>query len=181
VLLLCAGLGATGVLAQDGLAQGQPYVGPEPLPAALAAEAGEGVLAVWDLRIVGSALKPRQSGVTWATNGSGGCVYATASPSTVWNTPLYLPQGAQVTTLRSFYDDTSASNFQTWFTIYDLYGAIVDEFSAPSVGATGQDFNDSLPINHVINYSLYSYAINYRPVATGSTLQFCGVRIFYEY
>ncbi|MDX1436588.1 MAG: hypothetical protein R3335_07255 [Anaerolineales bacterium] len=143
------------------------------------ADAAEGGLTSW--RVIGSALRPRENDVSYTINGSGSCSYVTAGDaSTVWNTPINLPQGSTVDTLRMYYYDTSASNTTAWFTIYDLYGSIVDEWSVSSSTSGGNSFNDSPQINHVIDYSVYSYLLNWRPIVTGSTLQLCGFRLFYE-
>jgi hypothetical protein len=78
-----------------------------------------------------------------------------------------------------YYYDTSASNTTGWFTIYDLYGAIVEEWSVSSTLNSGNSFNDSAQIDHTIDYGVYNYVINWRPIASGSTLQLCGFRVFY--
>jgi hypothetical protein len=132
-------------------------------------------------RTSGASLKPRENDVSYTVNSSGSCTYATAGDaSTVWNITPALPQGAVVDTLRMYYYDTSGSNATAYFTIYDLYGVIVDEWSVSSSGSGGNSFNDSAAINHTIDYSVYSYLINWRPIVTGSTLQLCGFRVFYE-
>lgn len=131
-------------------------------------------------RVTGAALKPRENDVSYGVDGNGSCTYVTAGDAfTVWNIAPDLPQGAVVDTLRMYYNDTSASNFTAWFTIYDLYGTIVDEWSVSSNTNTGNSFNDSAQINHTVDYSVYSYLLNWRPIATGSALQLCGFRIFY--
>jgi len=79
-----------------------------------------------------------------------------------------------------YYADTSASNSTGWFTVYDLYGEIVEEYSVASVGDTGNSFNDSAPIDHLIDPSLYSYVLNWRPAVAGATMQLCGFRVFYN-
>lgn len=133
-----------------------------------------------DLRIVGSALRPRTSGISYSVGGGGGCTYVTAGDTwTVWNAPVYLPQGAEVRYMRMYYDDTSASNCYGWFTVYDLYGNIVDEWSVQSSGTGGTGYNITADINHTINYNTYSYVVNWRPLDTGSDMQLCGFRIFY--
>jgi hypothetical protein len=137
-----------------------------------------GSLVSW--RVTGSALQPRENNVTYSVDTNGSCVYVTAGSSiTVWNTPVHLPNGSVIDTLRMYYYDTSASNTTGWFTVYDLYGAIVDEWSVSSNTSAGNSFSDSAQINHTIDYSIYSYLINWRPLATGSTLQLCGFRVFY--
>jgi hypothetical protein len=140
----------------------------------------EGV-ALISWRVTGSALKPRENNVSYTVDSDGSCTYVTAgSSSTVWNTPVHLPNGAVVDTLRMYYYDTSASSTGGWFTIYDLYGDIVEEWSVLSTSNFGNSFNDSAQINHTIDYSIYNYVLNWRPYVTGSTVQLCGFRVFYQ-
>lgn len=132
------------------------------------------------LRVTGSVFKPRSSGVGWASGGQGGSIYATSGSSLkVWNSPLYLPQGAVVQFVRMYYYDNSASNCWGWFTIYDLDGDIVQEWGVNSSGTPGDDFDDTGNINHTINYSVYSYVLNWRPNQLGSTMRLNGFRVFY--
>ena len=131
-------------------------------------------------RITGSAIRPRASVANFDVNTTGGCINAVDSPFTVYNTPVWLPQGSTIDTLRMYYYDTSASNSTAWFTVYDLYGVIVQEWAVSSSGNTGNSFNDTAQIGHVVDYSIYSYVINWRPVVAGTTMQLCGFRIFYE-
>ena len=137
-----------------------------------------GGLVSW--RATGSALKPRENDVSYTYSGGGGCSYVTAGDaSTVWNTPIHLHNGSVIDTLRMYYYDTSGSNTTAWFTIYDLYGSIVDEWNVSSSNNVGNSFSDSSQINHTIDYSVYSYMINWRPIVSGSSIQLCGFRIFY--
>lgn len=143
---------------------------------------GDAPEAAGQLRVVGSAFRPRANDVSYTTSGPGGCSYVTAgNAGQVWNTPLYLENGAVVNTLRIYVDDTNALNLQAWFTVYDLFGNIVTEYGGTSSGINGQNWFDVTGINHTINYSIQSYVVNFRPNGTGSTLQFCGARIFYTY
>jgi hypothetical protein len=130
-------------------------------------------------RVAGSALVPRDGAVTRGVSGSGGCGYVSAgSTFTVWNTVPDLPDGLVVNTLRMYYNDTSASNSIGWFTVYDLFGNIVQEWSVSSTGNIGNSFSDSAAINHTIDHSVYSYLLNWRPNVVGSTMQLCGFRVF---
>ena len=131
-------------------------------------------------RIAGSALRPRKAVVNFTINTSGGCIYAIDNAFDVFNTPLWLPQGATIDTVRMYYYDTSGSNSTAWLTVYDLYGVIVEEWSVSSSGNSGNGFNDTSLISHTVDYNLYSYLLNWRPVVAGSTMQLCGFRIFYE-
>lgn len=132
------------------------------------------------LRVTGSALKPRDNDVVWQSDSWGGCGYASSGDaSTVWNTPLYLPQGATVTMLRMYVDDTSADNCWGWFTVYDLYGEIVAEWGVQSSGTPGEAYFDVDIPDYVIDYGIHSYLLNWRPLDTGSDMQLCGFRVFY--
>ncbi|MGD2206157.1 MAG: hypothetical protein PVH17_05205 [Anaerolineae bacterium] len=137
--------------------------------------------AIADFRVSGTALRPRSDDVSYIPTAGGGCFYPSSGNSfRVFNTGLYLPQGSNVLVMRMYYDDTSSSNSRAWFSVYDLYGDLVDEWSVDSVGDTGNGFNDTGLISHTINYLSYSYAINWRPSDLGSDMQLCGFRIFYE-
>lgn len=146
----------------------------------IAPGAPDAVQEIISWRATGTSLKPREHDVSPGVSGSGGCAYASSGDAfTVWNLSPMLPQGAVVETLRMYYNDTSASNSSAWFTVYDLYGSIVEEWSVSSAGSAGNGFNDSAAIDHTVDYSTYSYLLNWRPVVTGSTMQLCGFRIFY--
>ena len=176
---LAAALAAPALVAQESSADAGVLAPPAALRAPESQPADAPLAQAW-WRVVGSTLKPRQNDVSYATNGSGGCIYVTAgNASTVWNTPLWIPNGATVQYLRIYVNDTSASDLWGWFTIYDLFGAIVQEWGISSSGTPGETWFDTAAINHVIDYSTYSYVVNMRPVGTGSTLQFCGARVFF--
>lgn len=139
------------------------------------------VLGLQSWRVTGSALKPRENDVSYSVASTGACTYVTSGDaSTVWNTDPGLPDGTVVSTLRMYYYDTSGSNSTAWFTVYDLYGSIVQEWSVSTSGNSGNSFNDSAAINHRIDYAVYNYLLNWRPSVTGSTMQLCGFRVFHE-
>lgn len=137
--------------------------------------------ALVDFRIAGSALRPRRNDVSYAAASGGGCLYATAGNHlTIFNAPLSLPRGSTVLAMRMYFDDTSSSDSRGWFSIYDLYGNIVQEWAVDSVGISGNGFNDTDAINHTIDYLSYSYLVNWLPNDLNSDTQLCGFRIFYE-
>ena len=149
---------------------------PEKLPASIQA-----TTAVVDFRISGSTLRPRSSDVDWGWGSGGGCMYAKAGNSfTIFNTSLHLPQGSNILAMRMYYDDTSSSDSVGWFSIYNLYGELVDEWAVTSVGDTGNGFNDTEVFSHTIDYLSYSYVLNWRPGDLGSDTQLCGFRLFLE-
>jgi hypothetical protein len=135
------------------------------------------------IRFSGSTLRPRENDVNYTTSEDGGCVYITSGDAiTIWNLPLALPEGAEVQYLRIYYYDQDAdNNTRGWFTKYDLYGQIVSEWGVNSEDG-GNDYRDVLITpTETIDYSAYSYVINWRPTGTGPNLQLCGFRIFYYY
>ena len=67
---------------------------------------------------------------------------------------MFLPQGSWVDTMRMYYNDTSATDSTAWFTVYDLYGNIVQEWAVNSSGNSGNGFNDTALISHTIDYSV---------------------------
>lgn len=141
--------------------------------------------AIANFRITGSTLKPRADDVSYmaapALDG-GGCLYASAgNAGRMFNTALSLPNASEILAVRMYFRDTIAgANSVGWFTIYDLYGNIVQEWDVASTGSGGNGYNDTDAINSTINYASFSYAMNWRPYALGEGMQLCGFRIFYE-
>ncbi|HRQ63584.1 MAG TPA: hypothetical protein PKZ76_01740 [Xanthomonadaceae bacterium] len=172
---------ATGVVAAQSVESSAPsnWQGPDTPSQATDERGVEPMQVVRSLRVTGSALRPRDSGNSVDVSAAGGCTYNSGgSAFGVLNTPLQLRDGTEILSLRMYYSDTSASNSIGWFTIYDLYGAIVTEFPVSSSGNFGNSFNDSAAINHVVNNSVYAYALNWRPNVAGTQMQLCGFRIF---
>ena len=134
------------------------------------------------MRIAGSVVKPRESSVDWTGSGGGGCIYASAgSTYAVFNTPVYLPQGSIIKYMRMYYNDANTSlNSSAWFTVYDLYGSIVNEYGVNSSGSTGNGYATTEEFTHTVNYDNYAYVVNWRPNDLGSDMQVCGFRIYYH-
>ena len=134
------------------------------------------------LRVAGSAVKPRESTVEWTgAAGAGGCIYASSGNTyAVFNTPVYLPQGATIKYFRIYYNDTNAStNSIAWFTIYDLYGTVEQEYAVSSSGNSGTGYATTTEFTHTVDYASYAYVINWRPYDLGSDMQVCGFRLYY--
>jgi hypothetical protein len=167
--------------AQEARPKGSAPEGSTPHGDGVLAAEDEGEAASADLRIPGTVLKPRSSTVEWGYGGQGGCTYASSGDQYVWwNTGVYLAQGATVTLLRVYVDDTNAiSNSEACFTVYDLNGEIHEEWCGSGGGIGGNTFYDVPVANHVIDYSLYSYVVNWQPNDLGSDMQLCGFRISY--
>ena len=137
--------------------------------------------ATWaNLRVAGSALKPRESNVEWYGAGGGGCIYAAGgSSAAMFNVPVYLPQGAEVNYLRMHYYDSVSANAAAWFTVYDQDGQVYEEWEVTSTGDGGTGQSVTAEFSHTVNYDLYSYVINWRPNELSSGMQVCGFRLYY--
>ncbi|NMC01625.1 MAG: hypothetical protein GYA30_04545 [Chloroflexi bacterium] len=130
--------------------------------------------------VAGSTLRPRASATTWASSGGGGCIYAVAGASEVFNVPLDLPQGSRIDYLRLYFYDTSASDSTAWVTIYDGAGGYVDVIGVNSSGTAGYGTTQSAYMGHIVNNSSNAYVLNWRPNVTGSTMMLCGLRVAYR-
>lgn len=129
--------------------------------------------------VAGSALRPRND-TGWASSGGGGCIYATTNPSVVFNIHLDLPVGSRVDYLRLYYYDTNAINSYAWITRYDDMGGCSDRTFVSSSGSSGYGTSLSGYLGEVFDYAGYSYVLNWRPNASGSSMQLCGLRVAYR-
>lgn len=138
------------------------------------------LVATHQIRVLGSVLRPTDTDATYSSSGSGGCVYATASPVTFFNTFLSLPDGATLTQARFYFNDTSGSDSFLLLSELDYDGDVVSEWRLDSWGDTGSRYDTYENINHVIDMANYSYVLRWRPVVTGSVMQACGVRLWFH-
>lgn len=130
------------------------------------------------LHVAGSSLRPRSSS-GWATDSSGGCIYATNS-NNIFNVHIQLPEAARVDYLRIYYNDTSVSMADAWLTTYDGAGGKQDVAYVGSAGTEGYGFQVSSLANHIVdNYNQF-YALNWQPNIIGPTMQLCGLRLAYR-
>ena len=159
-----------------------PCPGSSPAPSPVEEEVTAPAQTLASLRVLGSVLRPRDSDVEWHNAGSGGCIYAVSGDDwVVWNTPIYLPQGATVRRVRMYwFDENVPVDCMGWFTVYDYLGVPVTEWSISSEGKSGFDYSSTPDFSHTIDYDLYSYVLNWRPCALGQDIQLCGFRIYYE-
>ncbi len=146
-----------------------------------APQAPDGIV-LRNFRLPGSALRPRASSIGFYWGSGGGCIYnSSGNPAEIFNAPLNLPPGAMLNTVRMYYvDEINAFNSSGWVSVYDLYGELVEEWHMASSDDNGPGFADTEPIDHRVDYSVYSYALNWRPTAQGNRMQLCGFRVYYE-
>jgi hypothetical protein len=175
-----AGTGTAPADAAPPNTQGTAVEGSVPRGAAAVHEAEPDLVSAW-LRIPGTTLKPRASDVEWAAGGDGGGIYATSGNQYEWfNAAVYLPQGSTVTMLRVYVGDTNAGKTcQGYFTVYGLYGGIHQEWGGNSAGISGDGWFDVSIPNEVIDYSSYSYVVNWQAAELGSDMVLYGFRLYY--
>jgi hypothetical protein len=132
------------------------------------------------LRISGTAFRPLDSAVGFG-HGEGGYMYATSEPGQGWTAPVYLPQGAVVTSVRLYYYDSNASIDCTGsFAAFDFSNqGILGPWPVYSSGNAGLGYADSGPINHTIDYNKYAYILYWVPNIANNTIQLGGFQIFY--
>ena len=132
-------------------------------------------------RAAGSVLKPRDSSVNWANDGSGGCLYlSSGNTNTIFNIHLDVPHGSRIEYLRIYYYDTSAANSTAWVTRYNDAGGLTDITNVSSASNTGYGTQLGAYLEHVVDTVNYSYVLNWRPYQLGSTMQLCGLRVAYR-
>lgn len=132
------------------------------------------------LHVAGSTLRPRTSATSWASGGSGGCVYASSGSVGTFNIHMDLPHGSRVDYLRVFYYDASANDSIAWITRYDSAGGYSDRTSVFSSGSGGYGSQLSGYLGEVLDYANYSYVLNWWPNQLGSSMQLCGLRVAYR-
>jgi hypothetical protein len=129
--------------------------------------------------VAGTTLRPRTSTTTW-TYGANGCVYRSAG-SDLFNTELHLPSGVTIKYLRLYFYDTSGSNQTAWITRYRPGTPSTEDLvSVLSSGNAGQGTALSAELSHVVDNVNYAYVLNWSPVANGSGMKLCGLRVAYE-
>jgi hypothetical protein len=135
------------------------------------------------LRVPGSALRPAYSSYAQSALDPNrlGCAYAlSGDPDWVWVAPIYPPQGATLTNLRFYVYDTSASeDQQVRLVVLDYYGDEAYTFNGYSSGSSGYGLVDIDLGGHVVDYTNYSYLLNWWPHEVGTAMKICGFNLYY--
>ena len=118
-------------------------------------------------RYSGVEFRPQDSGTTYAFF-SGGAISRTGGPGLGWfAAPAHLPQGAAVTRLSFFFDNTGVGSAgYLFFNRYDLAGATkevtyLESTSTPGVGSV----SGTIATPEVIDNSRYAYVLVWGPPA----------------
>ncbi len=134
------------------------------------------------LGISGGVLRPNVNDVEWQYGGDGGCIYVeSGNRNTLWSAPLYLPQGAKVTRLTMYADDShSYRDTVAWLSIFDHSGEIVDQWGVESSGSSGMGSWSSEEFSHLVDHWQYHYVVHWQPGELGDDMQLCGFLVDYE-
>lgn len=133
--------------------------------------------------VSGPELQPRSTGYDQIYNANG-CAYMNTGTSTnlLTGTGLHIPDGSIIKYIRLYYNDTSASGYvRAFLTRYAPGTDSEDLVSAASTAAYtgGYSFVVSNEITETVNNTAYNYMLYAWPTGTGSTMQFCGIRVAY--
>jgi hypothetical protein len=127
--------------------------------------------------ILGSALQPRGSALTFAYGGNG-CIYVTGGSELRMQFPVILPEGSEIRYVRIYYNDAAAGDMTVWLTKYQPGQASSDLTSVSSSGSAGFGTALSPLVGEIVDNS-DNYTLNFGWGTTGSTQQICGVRVAY--
>jgi hypothetical protein len=132
------------------------------------------------MHLSGSAFIQMYSDVEY-TYYSGGCVYHSAGSAshTFMNLGLILPAGSRINSMRFYYYDTSALDSTLRLRQMNDGDEWVDVASIDSIGTAGLSYRSVSGLDYLVDYTNYSYVLQYQGNVIGNTMRFCGVRIGY--
>lgn len=112
---------------------------------------------------------------------SGGCVYHSSGSAshTFMNTALVLPSGSRIKSMRFYYYDASDSNSTLRLRQMNDGNEWVDVASLDSTGTVGLSYSSISGLDYLVDYTNYSYVLQYQGNVIGNTMRLCGVRIGY--
>jgi hypothetical protein len=119
------------------------------------------------------------TGITYFT---GGCVYHSSGSAsyTFMNTALILPPEATITSMRFYYYDNSASDSTLRLRkMNDGNPDWSDVASLDSAGTPGLSYASVSGLDYDLDYTNYSYVLQYQGNVIGNSMRLCGVRIGY--
>ncbi|MEL7644664.1 MAG: hypothetical protein AAGU04_00150 [Anaerolineaceae bacterium] len=109
-----------------------------------------------------------------------GTVKAAQTSYEVFSLQIHLPEGATIEWLRLYYYDSNpGANSTAWITVYDGAGNTTDLINVQSAGSSGYGQSLSTEFSHVVDNSLYTYVLNWRPYELDSRMRLMGMRVAY--
>ena len=123
------------------------------------------------IKVIGMGFNPRSSTTAYESGAGGYGIYSSASVVADFTTPVQVPQGATVTKLTMFYNNTAGASTGTlWFVRYRLEGGFADQASVvPPATPTGYGAASST-LATVIDNTTYAYGFVWRSAANTNTL-----------
>jgi hypothetical protein len=125
------------------------------------------------VKVIGMGFNPRLSTTVYTSGTSGGHgIISSAGVSADFITPVQVPQGATVTKLTMFYNNTNAASAgNLWFVRYSLAtGAFADLAMAVAPAAPAGYQSVSTTFSAVIDNTTYAYGFVWRSGANTNTL-----------
>lgn len=134
-------------------------------------------------RISGLSFLPRYTGYEYVHTAEG-CLYRADSninPQS-YGSDIRLPDGAEISSFNVYFYDLSAQNFDVDLIAYDGAGGQTVIKSSGSTAANGYGSVNSGVFLHTVNNIVESLTMIVTiPPGLDNTLQFCGIRITYEF
>jgi hypothetical protein len=132
------------------------------------------------MHVAGSTFVPLYKG-TDPTYAAGGCTYSASANvgDAYFNFPLMLPPGSRINSLRFYYNDTAATDGTLRIRRMDDGNPYSEVTTVSSTGSGGIGYSSVTGLNYEVDYSNYSYVLQYFATVTGSTMQLCGARVGY--
>ncbi len=134
------------------------------------------------LQIPGSALRPENSpSAEWTVDANyPGCIYIeSGNVLEMFNVPIFPPRGATLTKVRVYVYDASAYDTLLMLDVFRPYGDEQYAWANHSSGSSGYSYFEINIPNHVVDYSLYSYALRWLPCRLGPEIRLCSMRLYY--
>ena len=138
---------------------------------------------VFYYRVSGISFLPNFSGYEYV-HGATGCLYRPDSSNNpqLYSSDIRLPNGAEITTFNVYFNDSSPLNLDVDLIAYDNAGGETLIRESGSTAANGYGSVNSGIFSHTVNNIAESLAMIVTiPPNQNNSLQFCGVRISYEF
>jgi len=117
--------------------------------------------------------------VTFSDYQDGKGMYATSNPTVIWSAPVYLPQGAVITSVRMFYiDNNQTENCVGAFIFRDLI-ITPTTYANSSSGSSSSVAYVDINVPHTVDSSKYAYTLAWVPTVADTSMVLIGFQIFY--
>jgi hypothetical protein len=123
------------------------------------------------VKVIGMGFNPRNSTTVYGSGAGGFGIISSGAVVADFTTPVQVPQGATVTKLTMYYNNTTAASSGTlWFVRYTLNGTTADQATVISPAAPSGYASASSTLATVIDNTTYAYGFVWRSGANTNTL-----------